>query len=147
MAKRYTISTKIPDIDRMPNCYMVAPGGTVDIPVKKAYEVWRQESYLASAKPDLTGDLTAELLWMDTDGLVPSGGVTLQKNDTDIEQSVVRVTTAAGKSGNATIIVKIGGTIRWTWHIWVTDYDPDNGGKTYEYDNNMDGMKGFIIGI
>ena len=145
MAKRYTISTKIPDIDRMPNCYMVAPGGTVDIPVKKAYEVWRQEPYLASAKPDLTGDLTAELLWMDTDGLVPSGGVTLQKDDTDIEQSVVHVTTAAGKSGNATIIVKIGGTIRWTWHIWVTDYDPDNGGKTYEYDNNKDGTTDFVF--
>lgn len=144
-AKRYTVSTKILDIERMPNCYMVQPGEAVDIPVKKAYEVWRQESYLAVANPDLTGELTAELLWMDADGLVPVGGVTLQKDDVDIEQSTIRVTTSVGKSGNATIVAKIGGTIRWTWHIWVTDYDPDNGGKSYNYDNNQDGTADYVF--
>jgi hypothetical protein len=34
--------------------------------------------------------------------------------------------------GNAVVYVKdASGNIAWSWHIWVTNYDPNNGGKTY----------------
>ncbi len=31
-------------------------------------------------------------------------------------------------SGNALIALKVGEKIRWTWHIWVTDYNPEKAG-------------------
>jgi hypothetical protein len=51
-----------------------------------------------------------------------------------------KVTVTAGSSaGNAVIAAYSGvnqsGTILWSWHIWVTDYDPNNGGKTYSVTN------------
>jgi hypothetical protein len=36
----------------------------------------------------------------------------------------IKVKAAAGKSGNAVVAVKVGSVIKWSWHIWVTDYNP-----------------------
>jgi hypothetical protein len=36
----------------------------------------------------------------------------------------IKVKAAAGKTGNALVAVKVGGVIKWSWHIWVTDYNP-----------------------
>ena len=75
-ALQYNIDTQLGDIDAMPNCYMLKPGETVEIPVTKAYEVWKQESYLGPVT--LTGDPEAEFLWMDAEGLVTSVGFAAQ---------------------------------------------------------------------
>lgn len=126
---QYNIDTQLGDIDAMPNCYMLKPGETVEIPVTKAYEVWKQESYLGPVT--LTGEPQAEFLWMDEEGLVTS--MELVSDPDDKTKSRIKVTTASGKEGNALVGVRIDGEMRWAWHIWVTEYDPDADGKTYDY--------------
>ena len=36
----------------------------------------------------------------------------------------IRIRVEEGMKGNALVAVKVNGTIVWSWHIWVTDYDP-----------------------
>lgn len=60
----------------------------------------------------------AVLVWTDAEGLVQN--VKLVNNKTisfDIPQDKIR-------QGNAVIAFKTAGRIRWSWHIWVTDYVP-----------------------
>lgn len=51
--------------------------------------------------------------------------------------------------GNAVIGIRIGGAVRWSWHIWVTRYDPDAElvayGKIYTWDNDGDGIKDYTF--
>jgi len=112
----------------LPNCYMVSPGGSIDIPVAKAYAVWETYSADNFTNEDLTGNVTAELLWQDKSDLLT--------NTSDVANWSLPVTgvyrdakirvEASNQTGNAVIALSIGGEIRWSWHIWVTDYDPDN---------------------
>jgi hypothetical protein len=107
----------------LPNCYVVQPGTTnFTFPVRKAYDAWETDIDLASDYPAaFTGTQTAELLWQDELGLIPSTP-TLTGSGRD---ATIRVSTAAGKKGNAVIALKVDGIIRWSWHIWVTDEDPN----------------------
>ena len=140
-AYSYQIASKLVDLPSLPNCYMVKPGGEITFPVLKAYEVWRQESYCGN--PDLSGTLSVSLLWMDTEDLIPEQGVILSKDGQQADKSTITVRTSAGKQGNAVIAVKIGNDTRWVWHIWVTDYNPDE--HTYAYDNNGDGVTDYYF--
>jgi len=111
---------------------MVSPGSTFTIPV--------------DVKGDANGPLSSEyltalgisdtslspssvsLLWEDTDGLI--------SNVSDIYNGKVNITLSSS-SGNAVIAAydTNGTTILWSWHIWVSDYNPDDGGMTYAYNN------------
>lgn len=126
-----------------PNCYFLSPNATIDIPVIKPYYVWKD----IFAQPlNETDAVIPELLWQDTPGLITS--VNLADGDHG-KASFIRIK-AANLSGNAVIQVKIGGIVRWSWHVWVTDYDPDSsspgaangaydvtGGKVYRYNNTI----------
>lgn len=102
-----------------PNAYMAVPGSILSIPVKKAFSVWNHFPAL-QAMADLSGTVAAELLWQDTPGLI--SGLQLENEG---ENAIIRVSTnSAQKRGNAVVGVKIGGAIRWSWHIWVTNYSP-----------------------
>lgn len=61
-----------------------------------------------------------------------------------------KIRVKAGMKGNAQIAVKVGDNIVWSWHIWITDYDPDQktliprqgqyfydveGGQVHRYNN------------
>lgn len=140
-AYSYQIASKLVDLPTLPNCYMVKPGNEITFPVLKAYEVWRQETYCQN--PDLSGTLSASLLWMDAEDLIPEGGVILNKNTQQADMSTITVKTTAGVQGNAVIAVKTGNDTRWVWHIWVTDYNPDD--HTYAYDNNGDGVTDYYF--
>lgn len=69
----------------------------------------------------------AELLWQDVNGLVTDvqltdGGKALQFK---VNKNVIQ-------QGNAVVAISDSeGTIMWSWHIWVTDYDP------YEKEDNF----------
>lgn len=108
------------------------------IPVKKAYEMWRNQNSLVSDPTVLNGVQTAEVYWEDTAGLIrstnyilpielPSGGLA---EDAKIK---VQIDKAKGK-GNAVVALKINNNIVWSWHIWITD-DPTDG-VTYGHVNN-----------
>lgn len=108
----------------MTNCYIVNPGRSVSIPVLNVYKIWNwQFGEMLSPKKEVK----AELIWEDSQGLIT--GVNALLEPADYSYSKIQVQTATGKSGNAVVGMWIDGdpekTYRWSWHIWVTDYNPE----------------------
>lgn len=134
------------DYKKSPNSYIfdldIAKSNTyagLNIPVKKAYEMWANYEYLKSngqTNPIPSGALSANLYWEDVPGLI--GNVSINTASSP-ENSTIKVNVNSGKGkGNAVIAFKINGVIYWSWHIWVTD-NPDNGVKytqSFETDKN-----------
>ena len=139
------VNEKYLEASYTPNCFMVKPGESVDIPVLKAYAIWDLYAEWLG-KSDFTG-MTPEpvLLWQDAPGLITNVG--LIPGQTAEDGSIVVST--ADKVGNALIGLRIGGEIRWSWHIWVTRYDPNAElvafGKIYTWDNNGDGVTDYTF--
>lgn len=128
-----------------PNCYMIRPGTSVDIPVKKAYAMWALYTDLLG-NVDLAGQKAEpELLWQDVPGLITNVGL-IEGNSPETAKMIV---STSDKIGNAVIGLRIRGEIRWSWHVWVTRYNPDaeqvSYGKTYSWDNNGDGVADYIF--
>ena len=120
------------------NCYLVHNPGTYKIPLVYGNAIKNGEtntlSYLATVagdniKPNLVNHADAaitnpwlknngatpdgaELLWQDVNGMITSVG---------IEGDFLTFTVAGTSAGNAVIAAKMGSTIVWSWHIWVTD--------------------------
>lgn len=127
-----------------PNSYWVTPGTTkVQIPVEKAFRIWE---YFGSAEgknrlpsESVAGALTPVLYWQDAVIVPSSGSLSVSSND---RKGIITVNLAGGSvKGNAVIGLQDGrGTIRWSWHIWVTD-DPTkaglNGGGHTWMDRNL----------
>jgi len=109
----------------MPNTFMLNPGNEIFISVQKAYEMWRTNELLISTSPDLKGTLTAETVWQEDSHEVIESIDIIGTG----ENAVIHVKTKVGKFGNAIIAVKIGETIRWSWQLWVSDYNPSSGDK------------------
>ena len=141
-----------PDIDekyleaaRTPNCFMIRPGSSVDIPIRKAYAMWNL--YAEWLGGEEFAGLTPEpvLLWQDTPGLIANVGLIPGQQP---EESSIAVSTT-DKVGNAVIGIRIGGAIRWSWHVWATRYDPDAPlvayGKVYAWDNDGDGAADYTF--
>jgi hypothetical protein len=107
--------------EELPNSYIVPTTGTTfPIPVRKAYSAWAADEDLNTTPAPLAGTRTVDLLWQDEQGLITD--VTIAGAG---ENATITVTKTAGKSGNAVIVLKDNDVIRWSWHLWVTDYDPD----------------------
>jgi len=102
------------------NCYMLKPGGNdMWIPVDQVNHFARVLDL-----PDVIEDSTAfetVLLWSDVRNLITSWAEGKGKS------GAVKVTSNSDPSvvGNAVIALKAGNEIKWSWHIWVTDYAPD----------------------
>ncbi|SFI43614.1 T9SS type A sorting domain-containing protein [Halpernia frigidisoli] len=127
-------NTQTFDFAKSPNSYIydldVAKTnnyGGLEIPVKKAYEMWAKYDYLKNNgqfTPIPQGNLSATLYWEDLAGLVESVAVNAGSSP---EDSTIKVNINKGKGkGNAVIAFKVNGVIYWSWHIWVTD-NPENG--------------------
>ena len=113
---------EIPSINKgltMPNSYIVTPGSTINIPIVKAYSVW--ELQLDSDASIEQHEVTTELLWQDERDMVSK--VSLSKGSVN-EKSMIQVKTTKGIEGNAVVVVKMNGIVRWSWHLWITDYNP-----------------------
>lgn len=63
---------------------------------------------------------TAQLLWMDSPGLVQDVAISGTGENAYISFSVPVENIA---QGNAVLAVFANGVIAWSWHIWVTDHD------------------------
>jgi hypothetical protein len=111
------------------NCYMVKPNSMIRIPIQRA-----NESDLGTQISDVTSSgWTAEVLWQTADGLV-----TVSNTAADRTNGIFRVS-AGATVGNAVVAVRnAGGTILWSWHIWVSDYDPSTTTMTYNGSTWMD---------
>lgn len=89
------------------NSYIVAPNATIQISALFAN---------ADGTKRVTSgmSLVPELLWQEDNAVINTysiSGTTLTVN-------------SGNKSGNAVIAVKSGNKILWSWHIWVTNYNP-----------------------
>jgi len=97
------------------NSYIVAPGGTIYIPVSRA-------STGNAANFPVDSPFTCGLLWSD----VSATHVT-----TSIVDRFIKLT-AGSDEGNSVVYAKNkNGDIVWSWHIWVTGYNPSTTHVTY----------------
>ena len=106
-----TYSTEIEIVTFTPaenasNCHIVKPGSTITINAVKG-----------NSSKKLSFD-NAALLWQDAKGMVKSVG----GNGTE---GVIVVALNSGREGNAVIVARDGDKVVWSWHLWVTNFDPD----------------------
>ena len=148
----YDITTRTPKLLDA-NCYMLHPSdgiSTYYIPIDyRINEFWGDYGYCNDVDNTIengkTEGLSTEILWYDcaikptiTLDVVNSGfaatrtAITRPISDlggdfTHIGSSVaVKVTNVdANDIGNVVFAVKKNGKIIWSWHLWITDYDPD----------------------
>jgi hypothetical protein len=147
IGEKYIYSISIKDIisaERLPNSYIVNPSVVAAtelyIPIRKINYFWG--TYLSTPVPANTIPLetdewavdskyTVVKRWSDfgSDGK-ENPSITFEKVNKNIsgtpsEHSVKITIPANCPEGNLIFDVKIGTTIVWSWHIWVTDYNPD----------------------
>lgn len=135
------------------NSYMVHPplvegqARTYAIPIRRAAVFWNapgvnggvygaagSDKY-SSCKIDAATEWTAEVLWSDfnlndpSDFLIKSSGKGYDPTDPE-QDPYFRIKVKTGMKGNVVVAVKSGDTILWSWHFWITDYNPDREGLT-----------------
>lgn len=134
------------------NCYMIHPSDGfstyyIDInsqinyfwdPIN-GYVTQNNDDYLIDA--DNASSLTADLLWDTTGGLADSNfavvtsGFSVKESVTPTSAPdftttnctvALRITMPTNiAEGNALVAVKMDGNTLWSWHLWITDYNPD----------------------
>lgn len=118
------------------NCYMLPLGERVYIPVSRA----------KAGNPDhFTKDGTAGLLWTDNDnGVSPSGSIEDIKYNK--EGGYISVTAGCAEGNGLVYFKNTSGEIVWSWHIWVTNYNPGRqaNGVAYTITNAADSSYTFM---
>jgi uncharacterized protein (TIGR02145 family) len=135
---KYTLTATIsgtalsdPRISSLPksNCYIVAPGKSVDIPISRANE-GQALLGLTPISNIASPDCTASVYWQTAAGLV-----TVDAGSASCSGGFFTVKVPPGSpEGNAVVCIKRGTTtpaILWSWHIWVTSYNPNITNQTY----------------
>ncbi len=112
-------------IEGQSNCYMMAPGSyPILIPVARANEPSVTGTAVIGQQIGTFDVLGASFVWTDSpSGLSPQGAVmsVIPAGDGTSGYLLVR---QGSSQGNAVVAVTTGGVIRWSWHIWVTGYQP-----------------------
>ena len=94
--------------DGMSNCYIVSPGATITFPVTRAYTGGVLDS-------DYNGTFSVSRQWS-------SGSIVIPSVSGSGRNAYITVQAPSTK-GNALITLKQGGSVVWSYHIWVTDMD------------------------
>ena len=162
------------------NCYLLHPPGVAGqtrvyaFPVRRAAVFWNENGvnsgvYGASTLEGYTSYVldggthwTAEVLWSDFNlsgftgdaSFLVSGydsGTGFDPANPAHAQPYIKVRLSAGMEGNVVVAMKVDGIILWSWHLWITDYDPDRhvtpvagkyiygvaGGEVHRYNNTL----------
>ena len=116
-----------PDALEEANTYILQPGGkTVFIPVSQANRPRAEDNIPSIGEADV---LTAEVIWTDVKGAVSKKGMASDAAVQDIRvigvgnKAFLQISSGT-EAGNVIVAVKKEDVIVWSWHIWVTDYDP-----------------------
>lgn len=130
---RLTVVT-VPEAETPANCYMILPGTTVVIDMLKPPGTAVPTSgvdyatRVGSASSGVNNIKSIGIVWQTED--TPDG---LIQDITFLEatgQAMFKAT--PGSSGNLLLAAysepEQQGIILWSWHVWVTDYDPGTGG-------------------
>ncbi|MCD7932011.1 MAG: hypothetical protein LUH15_12015 [Tannerellaceae bacterium] len=113
-----------------PNSYIVKPGGSIHIPIRKAFRAWSQYP-MNSRLPD--GTLGCEVLWDDMGGLITDITLTPAHTQDKIDSEIFVRTNPDKTEGNVVVALTVDGTVVWSWHLWIIDYNPEQ--NTYTYAN------------
>ncbi|MEG0037997.1 MAG: DUF4906 domain-containing protein [Bacteroides sp.] len=122
-----SVDTRVEVEETFSNCYMIQPGSSVNIPVKRANESPIEltgSTYNSETKKYIqlqpSTDWHAELVWESSIGLV-----SISENTGTGENGYFKVTAPSSSiEGNAVVAIKnTDNEILWSWHIWVTTYD------------------------
>ena len=111
------IDTRVTKVSSPSNCYIVPPNRTVIFPVSRA----NQDGITRIS--NVYSGWTTELLWTDKPNPLSSGG-TVKSVTAQFSDGTIKVETGSTE-GNAVVVAKVNGVIVWSWHIWVTSYDPN----------------------
>lgn len=102
------------------NSYIIKPKGqTVYIPVSRCNESMLGEQLSPGE------DFSVELVWTDNEE-----GISARSNIKSICKvggdlfGYIRIE-SGDSEGNAVVAIKKDGVILWSWHIWVSDFDPE----------------------
>ena len=129
-----------PDSVERANCYILnpAPSDTRDfrIPVDKVNAFWGGGKYEDISNYSLdpskgSQGWTVEIVWADFNPATTTG-FNLSKSTGTSYNEYFTVTVPAGLSGNAVVGIRktddtaTPATYLWSWHLWITDYDPDS---------------------
>lgn len=109
--------TRISKVAFPSNCYILPPGKSIVFPVSRANEDG------VVRIPNLGSGWITELLWTDNSLGMKADGSSIIKSLTAQGDGTIKVESGSGE-GNAVVVAKVGGVIVWSWHIWVTSYDP-----------------------
>lgn len=123
-----------------PNCYILNPAGsaaarTVDIPIRKlfwAWDIYAGQDLGNIAPTDLQAGTKWTAVYLNTDLNGPQQTYNIQTeivhDNSNILEDVLRVTIPYNTtvSGNAVVGVTHQGKWLYTWHLWITGYNPDS---------------------
>uniref|UniRef100_UPI0025CC0D67 DUF4906 domain-containing protein n=1 Tax=uncultured Rikenella sp. TaxID=368003 RepID=UPI0025CC0D67 len=106
------------------NCGIIAPNsgenGQHTFDIRKLTEGWKTSMPTLGA----SAALRAEVLWQDRQNVLTNADISLDK-----ENGLLTVKSTHNVSGNAVVALydnaTSGGSILWSWHIWVTSYNPN----------------------
>lgn len=116
------------------NCYIIHPTSgsqtTVQIPIKdRINDFWKNYSDSDKGKKitnnSVEDDFYAEMIWEDFSTEMKFDGDIVVDDEGDFFAKVILPATS--QEGNLVFAVKSSDdcTTLWTWHLWVTSYDPD----------------------
>lgn len=110
------------------NCYMLQPGGKgIRIPVGRCNE-WINDAADPSKVYKLGNDeeFDVKLLWTDnSNGIAANSNIkelSVQGTGTD---GYINIEPGSGEGNAVVAMISKSGVILWSWHIWVTDYIPN----------------------
>ena len=118
------------------NCYILNPPSASGmtrkflIPIDRVREFWGNNGYENDLTRAMMGEhqtetWTAKILW--SDFKIENDNLKLTKSTgTGSLNQYFEVEVAGGVSGNAVVALYLGEEdIIWSWHLWITDYNPD----------------------
>ena len=106
------------------------------IPLAGVYSYW--EDYLLDNGDSIPGGnttpITASLLWTDGSGTIIKNIRVINPYKRDSAYIFVE---AGSIQGNATIAMNVGTTTYWSFHLWVTEYNPNEAAGQKLYNGNI----------
>jgi uncharacterized protein (TIGR02145 family) len=112
------------------NSYIIAPGAAdFRIPLLRA-------NLDGISRIGLTDQISAELVWTDVANPLTSGSAIESIGVQGVGSAGYLTVSTGSAEGNAVIAIKVGAEIKWSWHVWVTNYVPSGEPGTF-MDRNL----------
>jgi hypothetical protein len=128
---RFTINSVLPSWSA--NSAILRPNSSAEICMSQVVREYRA-GFVSKPRIEYDDNVTADWVWAGQPGtLTPEGIVTSIEMMTPPGSGLnsrFRVTTGP-QEGNIVVAAKVDGRIVWSWHLWVTNYDPET--ENFEY--------------